>query len=56
MKTEKLKWVVYEFRDGQHVTVSKPQKSKQEAEKLRDQMNESGRYGRNSLGVGTIAG
>ena len=48
------KWVVYEFREGRYVIVGKPQPTRKAAKKLRDKMNQSGRYGKKSLGVGRI--
>jgi len=53
MATKKSKWVVYEFRDGQHMILSRPQVSRGAAEKLREQMN-SAKRGRTSLGVGRV--
>ena len=56
-------WVVYEFRDGQHVIVGKPQPTKEAAEKLLDEAIEklraelppNSRRGIGSLGVGRIS-
>jgi len=50
----KSKWVVYEFRDGQHVIIGKPQASREDAEKLRDKLTPQGR-GKRSLGVGRLS-
>src|SRR5438309_11858048 len=42
MATNSSRWVVYEFRDGQHVALTKPQTSKRDAEKLREKLNKTG--------------
>lgn len=57
MATKKAKWVIYEFRDGGYVVLTKPQRSRRAVEKLRDKMIQSmsGRYGKKSLGVARVA-
>ena len=55
-------WVVYEFRDGQHVIVGKPQPTKaaeklrdEAAEKIRDKSPSNYRRKPRSLGAGRIS-
>jgi hypothetical protein len=48
------RWVVYERREGEFAFLSKPFKTKKEAEKERLRLTERPEYRRSSIGIGFV--
>jgi hypothetical protein len=48
-------WVVYEQHNGEFVHLSKPLKTKQQAERKREELAAQPEHSRKSLGVGFVA-
>ncbi len=51
----KAQWVVYEQHNGQFVPLSKPLKTKSEAERKREELAAQPEHARKSLGIGVVS-